>query len=252
MSNEPHTIIPKHVAIIMDGNGRWAEAHGYNRSVGHAKGVEVVHSLVDNAAKLGIKYLTLYAFSTENWGRPANEVDSLMELFAQSLATYTNELNEKGVRLLAIGDLNRLPLQARIKLNESIELTKNNTVITLVIALSYSARVEINQALCKYLAEHKGEFATDNFALPSAYDYPLATYLNTANIPDPDLLIRTGGELRLSNFLLYQMAYTELYFTPTLWPDFDKNELQKAITEFARRERRFGRVNSSTYNNYEQ
>lgn len=234
--------IPRHVAIIMDGNGRWANAQGKLRAEGHIAGVQAVRNIVDDAARMGVKYLTIYAFSTENWLRPSEEVDKLMDLFAQSLACYGTELKAKGVRLLAIGDVEKLPESSLKQLNDTISLTSDNDTITLVVALSYSSRAEINHALCRCL-EDMQENSVKRLG-EKALTYPIEKYLEThaLNIPDPDLLIRTGGEKRLSNFLLYQAAYAELYFTETLWPDFSGAHLAAAIEDFALRDRRFGKI----------
>lgn len=231
---------PRHVAIIMDGNGRWAKERGLDRSEGHIQGVQALYNIVKEAPSLGIEYLTIYAFSTENWVRPTSEVDHLMELFAESLVLYTEELAKNGVRLLAIGDLERLPKHSQEELARSIERTAMNKRLTLVIALSYSARYEINKAFCRCFMEKS---SVDSFLFPQdPYANPIEPYLETYGLPDPDLLIRTGGEKRLSNFLLYQVAYTELYFTDCLWPDFGVGQLKDAIKEFSHRERRFGDV----------
>lgn len=240
MNSSIETILPQHLAVIMDGNGRWAEQRGFKRSEGHIQGVKTLRALVKAAAQRGIKYMTVYAFSTENWVRPSEEVNHLMDLFAQSLTIYTEELDQEGVRLLAIGDLDRLPDASRKELNRSIERTSSNSRLTLIVALSYSSHYEINKAFCMGLEKYYGG---DKKELPcDPYDNPIEPFLNTVGIPNPDLLIRTGGEMRLSNFLLYQMAYTELYFTDTLWPDFDDEKLEEALKEYSQRERRFGTV----------
>lgn len=240
MKERKEANIPRHIAIIMDGNGRWAERQGKNRSEGHVAGVETLHQLVKAFVAKGIKYLTVYAFSTENWIRPTEEVSQLMGLFAHSLRLYTSELKREGVRLLAIGDLARLPEESRAELQTSIEDTASNSRLTLIVALSYSSHYEINQALCKCLKSFCGRPMDEIPQDP--YQKPIEPFLNTYQIPEPDLLIRTGGEMRLSNFLLYQMAYTELYFTDTLWPDFNEQRLDKALDEYKRRDRRFGTV----------
>lgn len=231
--------IPNHIAIIMDGNGRWAEAKGMERSQGHAAGVQAVRTITSAAAKRGVSCLTLYAFSTENWQRPEKEVNRLMALFVESLSLYAEELYQQGVCLKAIGDTAQLPPQAQEKLDSVMARTAANDRMTLVVALSYSGRSEIGRALCRYLQDPKNSLSPADV---DPYAYPLEPYLDTAGLPDVDLLIRTGGEQRLSNFLLYQSAYAELYFTDLLWPDFDEKALDEALQEFARRERRYGKV----------
>lgn len=230
---------PQHVAIIMDGNGRWATARGKERSFGHIEGVTALRRTVAAAAKAGIKDLTVYAFSSENWARPSAEVDALMNLMAQSLEYYAPEFAAEGVRIVAIGDLNRLPETTRQAVERTMVQTAHNTTITLVVSLSYSSRWELNHAF-RTLAHDvaSGKIAPEDLSM----EEPLAPYLSTYGIPDPDLLIRTGGELRISNFLLYQIAYSELYFSPTLWPDFGEQDLQEALCEFSQRHRRFGLV----------
>ena len=238
-SNMPCEAVPKHVAIIMDGNGRWATAQGKDRSYGHVEGVTALRRTVAAAAKAGIETLTVYAFSSENWARPTAEVDALMALMAQSMEHYAPEFASEGVRILAIGDLHRLPESTRQAVERTMEQTAHNSTITLVVCLSYSSRWELNHAV-RTLAQDiaSGKISPEDLS----GDEPLAPYLSTYGIPDPDLLIRTGGELRVSNFLLYQIAYSELYFCPTLWPDFDEEDLQKALYEFSQRHRRFGLV----------
>lgn len=231
--------IPQHVAIIMDGNGRWAQRRNQNRSAGHIEGVKRVHDVVDAASRMGIKYVTLYAFSTENWQRPTQEVEQLMQLFAESIVVYIKELHEKGVRLLAMGDLSRLPEATYQRFQEALQLTANNNTITMVIAVSYSSHLELNRAA---LALSQAIANKEESHTLTAYDNPLQRYLYLPQIPNPDLLIRTGGDMRLSNFMLYQAAYAELYFTNTLWPDFDEKALQEAVDEYALRERRYGKV----------
>lgn len=232
--------LPHHIAIIMDGNGRWAQNRGNMRVFGHQNGVESVRQVVEASGELGIEYLTLYAFSTENWNRPRAEVDALMGLLVTSIQNETDSLNKKNVRLTAIGELESLPVQVRKQLQSSIEYTAENTGLTLVIALSYSGRWEITAAVRKIVDDVKnGKIDHDIID-----DCLIETYLNTSNIPDPELLIRTSGERRISNFMLWQLAYTELYFSPVLWPDFRKKDLYEAIIDFQRRDRRFGRVNN--------
>jgi len=229
--------LPKHIAIIMDGNGRWATERGYDRIFGHHEGVTSVREITEAAAEIGIGYLTLYAFSTENWSRPQTEVDALMELLIDTIENETPTLNKNNVRLMAIGDLSRLPGNAEQKLNRSIEQTSRNTGLALVLALSYSSRWEITTALKNICKEIK----SDKLNIEDINDELISNYLTTKNIPDPDLLIRTSGEQRISNFLLWQIAYTELYFTKIHWPAFRKENFFQAIFEFQKRERRFGK-----------
>lgn len=231
------TRLPKHIAIIMDGNGRWAKEHGYDRIFGHQNGVTSVRETTEAAAEIGIQYLTLYAFSTENWSRPQSEVDALMELLIDTIERETPTLNKNNVRLLAIGDLSRLPGNAGEKLQRCIQQTSNNTGLGLVLALSYSSRWEITNAvksICK-------EVLAGNCNIDDINDELISKHLTTKLIPDPDLMIRTSGEERISNFLLWQLAYTELYFTKTHWPAFKKESFYEAIYEFQQRERRFGK-----------
>jgi len=231
------TRLPEHIAIIMDGNGRWAKERGYDRIFGHQNGVTSVREITETAAEIGIKYLTLYAFSTENWSRPQKEVDALMELLIDTIEKETPTLNKNNVRLMAIGDLSRLPGNAGEKLQRCIAQTSQNTGLTLVLALSYSSRWEITNALkniCKEVVA--GKYTPDDIN-----DELISNHLTTKSIPDPDLLIRTSGEERVSNFLLWQIAYTELYFTKTHWPAFRKENLYEAIYEFQQRDRRFGK-----------
>jgi undecaprenyl diphosphate synthase len=230
--------LPRHVAIIMDGNGRWAKQKGQERVFGHENGIQSVRETVEAAGELGIQYLTFYAFSTENWCRPKNEVETLMNLLVSAIRNETPELLEKGVRLSAIGDIDSLPEDCRRELFESIELTKNNTRLNVCIALSYSSQWEIIHAV-KQIAWQVKEDKLE----PDQIDKELfSSYLQTRDVPDPDLLIRTSGELRISNFLLFQIAYSELYFTPVLWPDFRKQHFYQAIMDYQRRERRFGKT----------
>jgi len=228
--------LPRHVAVIMDGNGRWARKQGFARVKGHEKGVGAVTATVEAAAELGINYLTLYAFSTENWNRPKYEIDALMKLLVQAIHHEMKSLMENNIRLTAIGDLESLPEKSRIELRKAIDTTSGNTGLTLILALSYSSRWEIVEA-CRKIAQavEKGEVKPEDIDMQS-----FTTMLTTTGIPDPELLIRTSGEYRISNFLLWQIAYAELYFTPTLWPDFSKEEFFKAILDFQNRERRFG------------
>ena len=231
------TRLPKHIAIIMDGNGRWAKERGYDRIFGHQNGVTSVRETTETAAEIGIEYLTLYAFSTENWSRPQSEVDALMELLIDTIEKETPVLNKNNVRLMAIGDLSRLPANAGEKLQRCIATTASNTGLALVLALSYSSRWEITNALKEICTEIKA----GNYAIEDINEEVISTHLTTKSIPDPDLLIRTSGEIRISNFLLWQIAYTELYFTQTHWPAFRKENFYQAIYEFQQRERRFGK-----------
>lgn len=237
--------LPRHVAIIMDGNGRWAHLNGKERIFGHRQGVESVRNVIEAAAELGIKYLTLYAFSTENWGRPDEEVSALMGLMVQSLNNETGTLVKNNIRMMAIGDFSRLADDVRTRLFETIELTSDSTGLTLVIAISYSSRWEITEAARKIAgAVDSGELAHE------AIDEALfEKYLCSRGMPDPDLLVRTSGESRVSNFLLWQIAYTELYFTEKLWPDFGKEDLYDAIINFQNRERRFGKTSEQVSEN---
>jgi undecaprenyl diphosphate synthase len=230
--------IPRHVAVIMDGNGRWAELHGNDRIFGHQHGVDAVRSTVEGAGESGVEYLTLYAFSTENWDRPKEEVNALMSLLVNAIVSETDNLNEKNVKMLAIGDLVSLPPDVQIKLAEAVQSTSSNTGLTLVLALSYSGRWEILEAVKKIVRETKNGEVNEN----QINEYMFASHLSTHGIPDPELLIRTSGEYRISNFLLWQIAYSEFYFTPILWPDFRKENLFEAIVDFQRRERRFGKT----------
>lgn len=230
--------LPQHIAIIMDGNGRWAKKHGKPRVFGHKNGVKAVRETTEAAAELGVEYLTLYAFSTENWNRPKLEVGALMRLLVETLHKEVDTLMKNNIRLKAIGDLKKLPGSTYKALMDGIERTKDNTRMTLVLALNYSAKWEILEATKKLVAKGlQGELALDDIDERS-----FAEQLSTQTIPDPELLIRTSGEHRLSNFLLWQIAYAELYFTPIFWPDFRKNNLYEAILDFQNRERRFGKI----------
>ena len=230
--------LPQHIAIIMDGNGRWAKQQGAERIFGHENGVKSVRDTVEAAAELGIKYLTLYAFSTENWNRPKEEVLALMQLLVHTISAETKTLNENKIRLQAIGDLKSLPEDCFNELQEAIEKTKNNSRTTLVLALSYSSRWEIINAV-KQIAEQ-----VENKKLTSAEitEDVFNSHLCTSTMPEPELMIRTSGEHRISNFLLWQLAYAELYFTDKLWPDFRKEDLYEAILDYQNRERRFGKT----------
>lgn len=223
--------VPKHVAIIMDGNGRWAEERGLKRSEGHREGVKVVRRIVEASAEVGIEYLTLFAFSTENWKRSTDEVGFLLNLFVEAIQSYIPELKINSVRLNFIGDFAPLPMPLKKAMEYALSETSSGSKLILTIAINYGGRREIVEA-CKKMCKSGEEISEKNFI----------KYLYTANIPDPDLLIRTSGEMRISNFLLYQMAYTEFYFTKTLWPDFTKEEYFKILEDFSKRERRFGGV----------
>jgi undecaprenyl diphosphate synthase len=230
--------LPSHVAIIMDGNGRWARQRGLDRIFGHQQGVNAVREIIESAAELEIGYLTLYAFSNENWGRPDEEVSALMGIMIRSLSNETETLLKNNIRLKAIGDMDRLADEVRERLFETIKLTSVGTGLNLIIALSYSSRWEITDAARKISLD-----AINGTLNPeSITEEDFEKYLNTSGIPDPELLIRTSGELRISNFLLWQVAYTEFYFTETLWPDFGKNDFYNAIIDFQKRERRFGKT----------
>jgi len=231
------TRLPKHIAIIMDGNGRWAKERGYDRIFGHQNGVTSVREITEAAAEIGIEYLTLYAFSTENWSRPQTEVDALMELLIDTIEKETPTLNKNNVRLMAIGDLSRMPGNAGEKLQRCIAQTVKNTGLALVLALSYSSRWEITNAVKSICSDVQA----DKYSINEITDELISNHLTTRSIPDPDLMIRTSGEERISNFLLWQIAYTELYFTQTHWPAFRKDNFYQAIYEFQQRERRFGK-----------
>jgi len=230
--------LPEHIAIIMDGNGRWAAKHGKARVFGHESGVDSVRSVVEGAGEVGIKYLTLYAFSTENWDRPKDEVDALMGLLVHAIEMETEALNKNNVRLSTIGDINSMPAKVKEKLEGSISFLKDNTGLNLVLALSYSSKWEIVNAV-KNLVQ---DTINNKIKLELINNELFENYLNTAEIPDPELLIRTSGEFRISNFLLWQIAYSELYFTEKLWPDFRKEDLFEAIFDYQNRERRFGKT----------
>jgi undecaprenyl diphosphate synthase len=239
------TNVPKHVAVIMDGNGRWAKQQGEERLFGHAKGVESVRSALHTAKELGVQYLTLYAFSTENWSRPQAEVDGLMDILVRSIANEIDELNENGVRMLTIGDIDGLPPACSSSLKEAIENTKNNTQITLILALNYSAKWELREAIKEIAnAVKSGELESESIT-----DELISSHLTTNNIPDPELMIRTSGEHRISNFLLWQLAYAEFYFTDVHWPDFGRDEFIKSVLAYQRRERRFGMVSEQINTN---
>ena len=228
--------IPKHIAIIMDGNGRWATQRGKDRSFGHQAGVESVHKITSECTRLGVKWLTLYTFSTENWNRPIEEVQALMGLLMTSLEEEIFMKNN--VRLQVIGDMQRVPKDVREKIEETIEHTAKNDSMTLVIALSYSSKWELTKAVKNIV----GDVQQGKLTVNDINEDLINTYLETAHMPDPDLLIRTGGELRISNYLLWQIAYSELYFCDTYWPDFMEDDLHKAIASYQNRQRRFGKT----------
>lgn len=230
--------LPRHIAIIMDGNGRWAKEKGQDRLYGHFHGVESVRNIVEGCAELGIGYLTLYAFSTENWDRPQYEVTGLIELLVETIRKETETLNKNNIKLHVIGDVKMLPEYAQKELNESLQITSVNTGLNLVMALSYSSRWELVQAV-QHIAQDVKAGKIDPAAITQN---TLQQYLTTSNFPDPELMIRTSGEYRISNFLLYQLAYAELYFTNVRWPDFRKENLYEAIIDFQHRERRFGKT----------
>ncbi|HUH32605.1 MAG TPA: isoprenyl transferase [Daejeonella sp.] len=237
------TRLPKHVAIIMDGNGRWAKEQGKMRVFGHQSGVVSVRDTVEGAVKAGIPFITLYAFSTENWNRPKLEVYALMELLVSTINRETRTLMENGVKLNAIGDLQSLPSKCYRQLQETIQKTSGNTSCTLTLALSYSSRWEITQA-AKSLALEVKEGRLDP---EDINEETFASRLTTSGIPDPELMIRTSGEYRISNYLLWQLAYAELYFTPKLWPDFRREDLYEAVIDFQKRERRFGKTSEQLH-----
>ena len=235
--------IPRHIAIIMDGNGRWAAERGKERSYGHQAGVETVRRITAECTKLGVEYLTLYTFSTENWNRPSQEVAALMGLVLSSLEDEIFMKNN--VRFRVIGDMARLPKEVQAKLEETMEHTANNSAMTMVVALSYSSRWEITGTM-----RHLAEEVKDGLLRPEDItEESISRRLATAFMPDPDLLIRTGGELRISNYLLWQIAYTELYFCDTYWPDFYEEDLHKAIASYQRRQRRFGKTEAQVESN---
>lgn len=230
--------LPRHIAVIMDGNGRWAKKRGASRIFGHKSATKSVREVTEECAELGIEYLTLYAFSTENWARPKAEVDALMELLVSSLRKELNTLMKNNVRLNAIGDISGLPKKCRNELKDTIKETADNKGLLLTLALNYSGRWDIINATREYAkAVKEGREYTENIT-----EDILSEYMVTKGIPDPELLIRTSGELRISNFLLWQLAYTELYFTEVLWPDFRKNHLKEALESYQKRERRFGKI----------
>ncbi len=226
--------IPRHVAIIMDGNGRWARERGLPRLAGHRAGTENLRRIIEACVEFGIQYLTIYAFSTENWARPRDEVEGLMDIMEEVIDREVPKLHEQGVQIRHLGKMEGIRPELQKKLREAVELTRNNSRLILNVALNYGGRDEIVQAIRKMIR--------DGLSPEEVTEERVAQYLYTAGIPDPDLIIRTSGEYRMSNFLLWQGAYAEWYFTPVYWPDFDKEELRKALEEYARRQRRFGRV----------
>ena len=230
--------VPEHIAIIMDGNGRWAQQKGELRIFGHTSGVESVREALSAAGEIGVKYLTLYAFSTQNWSRPKEEVDALMDLLVKSISSEIESLHENEVRLKTIGDISNLPVSCQNALADAMERTKDNKKVTLILALSYSSRWEITKAISKMAKE----IEENNLKSDEINEQLISSYLSTADYPDPELLIRTSGESRISNFLMWQMAYTELFFTDTLWPDFTKESFFEAIVDYQDRERRFGKT----------
>ncbi len=232
--------LPRHIAIIMDGNGRWAQEKGQDRLFGHFHGVESVRNIVEGASEIGIEYLTLYTFSTENWDRPEYEVSGLMELLVDTIRAEVHVLNKNNIRLHVIGDIQMLPVYARNELQEAINETSHNTGLNLILALSYSSRWELVNAV-KNIALDVQAGKIDPACITQD---TLQNYLTTSAFPDPELMIRTSGEFRISNFLLYQLAYAELYFTDTRWPDFRKENLVEAILDYQARERRFGKISA--------
>ncbi|MEQ8323427.1 MAG: isoprenyl transferase [Vicingaceae bacterium] len=237
--------IPEHIAIIMDGNGRWAKEQGKNRVFGHRSGVTSVKSVVEGAAELGVKNLTLYAFSSENWSRPKSEVNALMQLLVNSINRETKTLNKNNIRLMAIGELSNLPSSCQKALLKAIDETKGNSHMNLILALSYSSRWELAVAVKKMV----GDAMDNKFKLEDINEELIQNYLTTADLPNPELLIRTSGEMRISNFLLWQIAYSELYFTKKNWPDFRKEDLIEAIIDYQQRERRFGKISEQMSKN---
>ena len=233
--------IPSHIAVIMDGNGRWAQRQGEQRIYGHRNAIQAVRNATEGCAELGVKHLTLYAFSTENWGRPQEEVSGLMELFVHTIRAEIETLMKNRIRLTAIGDISRMPATAQQELAEAKQMTAANTGLNLNLALNYSGRWELAHAMRQIAAQ----VAAGTLLPADISEDTLAAHLNTATMPDPELLIRTSGELRISNFLLWQLAYTEIYITETLWPDFTKQHLVEAIAAYQKRERRFGKVLSA-------
>lgn len=242
VESENIAAVPRHIAIIMDGNGRWAKKRGLPRLAGHQAGTENLRRVIRASVEFGVRYLTFYAFSTENWGRPKEEVEGLLKILETVIEKELNELHQEGVRLVHIGRLERLPTGLRGKVEAAIELTKNNTRLTVVLAFNYGGRDELVYAFEEMLkAGVKPEDVSEKL---------ISQNLFTAGIPDPDLVIRTSGEMRLSNFLIWQAAYSELYITPTYWPDFDRDELKKALNSFCKRSRRFGGLSNDDAEQY--
>jgi len=237
--------LPRHVAVIMDGNGRWARRRGRERIFGHHQGVRAVRKTVEAAAELGVEYLTLYAFSTENWNRPDDEVSALMDLMVESINDETHTLVEKKISLKVIGDLGRLSENVRDRLYETMKVTSEGSRMKLIVALSYSSRWEISEA-CRRIALAVKD---NKISVRDINEETVSAYLETSDIPDPELMIRTSGEKRISNFLLWQMAYTELYFTEKLWPDFGKEDFYKAVADFQKRDRRYGKTSEQIADN---
>jgi undecaprenyl diphosphate synthase len=245
LSQIDKNLLPRHVAIIMDGNGRWAREQGKDRLYGHYQGVESVRNIVEGCAELGIENLTLYAFSTENWERPKDEVVGLMELLVKTIRSEVETLNKNNIRLHVIGDVDMLPDYARNELMEAIQITAKNSGLNLIMALSYSGRWDIVDAVKKIAKDAtEGKVEIDDISQEKFEEY-----LSTAKFPDPELMIRTSGEYRISNFLLYQLAYTELYFTSVRWPEFRKENLYEALVDFQNRERRFGKTSEQLVDN---
>ena len=230
--------IPQHVAIIMDGNGRWAKSKELDRIFGHREGVDSVDKVMEAASDLGVKYITLYAFSTENWNRPDTEVNALMEILSEALKKYIEKISQNNVRLMVIGDKSRLSKVTLSNLSEAEKMTEGNTGLTMILAISYSSRWEIVEAAKRIAAEVK----TGALDVEAINEQIFSNHLATAGIPDPDLLVRTSGELRISNFLMWQLSYSELYFTPVSWPEFKKEQFFEAIIDYQKRERRFGKT----------
>ncbi len=236
--------MPKHIAIIMDGNGRWAQQHGHERTFGHKNGVEAVRSVIEGAGEMGIQYLTLYAFSTENWNRPKEEVEMLMALLVQSIRNELERLNKNQVRLMMTGRIEDLPASCQKELQDAINQTAQNKGLTVVLALSYSGRAELTD-----MARAIARKAAAGQLTPEQIDTDcVQQHLYHGDIPDPDILIRTGGDFRISNFLLWELAYTELFFVPTMWPDFRKEDLREIILDFQTRERRYGKTSEQVQN----
>lgn len=228
--------MPKHIAIIMDGNGRWAQQHGHKRTFGHQNGVEAVRSVIEGAAEMGVQYLTLYAFSTENWNRPKEEVEMLMALLVQSIRNELEKLNKNQIRLMMTGRMYDLPTSCQKELQDAIDQTAGNKGLTVILALSYSGRAELTD-MARAIA---CDVAAGKLTPEQISSETVQQHLYHGNIPDPDILIRTGGDFRISNFLLWELAYTELFFVPTMWPDFRKEDLREIILDFQTRERRYG------------